>query len=264
MTWRWLFIPMLALPAALAAACSASNGEAIPSEVRDADALDGNTFDPTDRDSSSTEEDSGTTNPPKDAGTKDVQTKDTGVDAPVATSAEVRINEVYVDRAGGGAKVEYVELRGPAGVAIDDLFIRVIDGAGKPSATTPYPVASTGQKMPASGIWLLGGALVSPVPDTVMSIPQGWDIDDKGAIQLVRGAASDVVDVVGWTTDADGGAVPQPTNAPKTVVEGKPFVLPTTGTQSFGRAASGADTNDNAKDFCKMNQSARVANGACL
>ena len=147
---------------------------------------------------------------------------------------------------------------------LDDLFVRVIDSSGKPTNATPYAVASAGQTMPASGVWLLGGALVTPVPDTVMSIPQGWDIDNKGAIQLLRGAASDVVDVVGWTTDADGGAVPQPASAPKTVVEGKPFILPASGTQSFGRAPNGADTNDNAKDFCRMNQTPRVANGACL
>lgn len=261
MRWRWLFLPTLLVPAALAIACSASNGDAIPSEVRDAEALDAGAIDPTDRDSSSTTEgDSGNTNPPKDGGSKDATNGDTGTDAG-QTSESVRINEIFVERSGSGAKVEYIEIRGPAGVAIDDLSIRVLDSTGTPTAANPYAVATAGQKMPASGLWVIGGFLAST--DTVISIPNGWDLDTKGSVQLLRGASKTLIDVVGWTDDADAGAIPQPTSDPKTVVEGKPFVLPATGTKSFGRAATGADTNDNAKDFCNMNQSAKATNGAC-
>lgn len=254
MRWRWLLLPLLSAPAALQIACSATNGDSIPSEVRDAEALDANTVDPTERDSSSTneDEDTGTPNPPKDGGGKDAPA-DAPIDAPL-TSTAVRINEVYVERTGAGAKAEYLELRGPAGVDLGDLAIRIFDATGTATASSPYPIATAGQKMPASGVWSVGGFLANV--DTIISIPQGWDLSTKGAIELVRGPSNTVIDTVGWTTDADAGA-----SAPKG--EGKAYVLPSTGTKSFGRAVNAADTNDNKTDFCTMAQTAKAANAAC-
>ena len=64
MRWRWLLLPTLLVPAALEVACSASNGASIGGELRDAEALDASTPDPTDRDSSSpTDEDADTPDP---------------------------------------------------------------------------------------------------------------------------------------------------------------------------------------------------------
>lgn len=252
MRWRWLFLPMLLVPAAVEVACSASNGELIPSEVRDAEALDATTSNPTPRDSSSsTEEDASVPKPPNDGGAKDAPS-DVAPDAPL-TSAAVRINEIYVSQ-NGGDQAEFVELRGAVGAPLDDLFLRVIDDKGV--TTGEWPVASAGTKIGATGTWTLGGGTATGRIDKTVPAFDGWGLDNtKGAVLLLRGAAKTTIDAVSWYTDPDGGTV---------MGEGKPFVLSTTGGDSFGRELpSFADTNDNLADFCAMTQSAGATNSAC-
>lgn len=253
---RGLLVLTTGIPGLFFAACSASNGDAIPSEVRDAEALDvGSSVVPTKDGSSSTSEDGGT---PKDASTKDAPSD---AEDAATSSTIVRINEVYVDRGSGGSQSEYVELRGPEGTPVDDLFLRLVDGNGTATAQA-FTVGSKGDTIGATGTWVIGGALVPGRVDRIVTNPQGWGIDTKGAVQLLRGANRDVIDVVGWTTDPDGGFVPQPVLPPKPTGEGKPYVLPA-GTTSFGRKPNAADTNDNQADFCTMAQTNGATNGAC-
>jgi hypothetical protein len=252
MWWRWLFVPMLLVPAALEVACSASNGDSIPSEVRDAEALDASGPSIGDRDSSTTPgDDSGTTNPPKDGGVKDAPT-DTAADAALS-SADVRINEIFISQ-NGGDQAEFIEIRGAVGTPIDDLFLRSIDDKGV--TTGEWPVAATATKLGATGTWTLGGGLASGRIDNTIPAFDDWGLDNtKGAVLLLRGASKTVIDAVSWNTDADGGTV---------MGEGKVFVLSTSGTSSFGRKPpSFGDTNDNLTDFCAMAQSAGATNTAC-
>lgn len=252
MRWRWLLLPMLLVPAALEVACSGGNGDSIPSEVRDAEALDATTPDPTDRDSSTTPgQDGSTTNPPKDGGPKDAP-GDVAPDVTL-TSADVRINEIYVSQSGGD-QAEFVELRGAVGAPLDDLFLRSIDDKGL--TTGEWPVAAAGTKIGATGTWTLGGGTASGRIDNTVPAFAGWGLDNvKGAVLLLRGAGKQTIDAVSWNTDADGGTV---------MGEGKPYVLPTTGANSFGRKPpSFGDTNDNLADFCAMAQTSGATNTAC-
>lgn len=253
---RGLFLLATGIPGIFFAACSASNGEPIPSELRDAEALDVGSSVLPGKDGSSPSEDGGTT---KDASTKDAPSDahDAGV-----TSKSVRINEVYVDRGSGGSQSEFVELRGPEGTPVDDLFLRLVDDNGTATGQA-FTVGSSGEKIGPTGTWVIGGALVPGRVDRIVTNPEGWGIDTKGAVQLLRGPSREVLDVVGWTTDPDGGFVPQPVLPPKSTGEGKPYVLPATGTTSFGRTPNAADTDDNQADFCTMAQTNGAANAAC-
>ena len=253
MRWRVLFLPMLLVPAGLEVACSGGNGDAIPSEVRDAEALDAAGPNVINRDSSTPDpdEDGGTTNPPKDASSKDVVV-DVAPDA-APSSADVRINEIYVSQ-NGGDQAEFVELRGAEGTLLDDLRLRAIDDKGV--TTGEWPLAPIGTKIGNTGTWTLGGGTAGGRIDSTIPAFDDWGLDNtKGAVLLLRGASKTVIDAVSWNSDADGGTV---------MGEGKPYILPTTGTNSFGRKPpSFGDTNDNRNDFCPMSQSAGAANTAC-
>ncbi|NVL68021.1 hypothetical protein, partial [Escherichia coli] len=138
---------VLALGAVLAlvahAACSATNGDPIPSQVFDASALDAasNPDDP----------DGGTAS--DGASKKDGPSSDAPPDAPpdAPNVAPVQINEIYVDNDGLGDGAEYVELRAAAGKPVDDLKLRLLypDGQVRYEVTAGDP----GAKFGASGLW---------------------------------------------------------------------------------------------------------------
>lgn len=249
---RLVFLPMLlaAVAGALDVACSGGNGDAIPSEVRDAEALDASGPNVIGRDSSSNpEDDGGPPNPPKDGGAKDAD----GAPDAAPSSADVRINEIYVSQSGGD-QAELVELRGAEGTLLDDLRLRAIDDEG--ATTGEWPLAPLGTKIGNTGTWTLGGGTALGRIDKTVPAFDDWGLDNsKGAVLLLRGAGKTVIDAVSWNTDADGGTV---------MGEGKPYLLPKSGTSSFGRKPpSFGDTNDNQNDFCAMDQSAGATNTAC-
>lgn len=252
---RGLLLLAFSTPAAFHVACSASNGDPIPPEVHDASALDVGTSMPARDGATTTDEDAGT--PVEDARAIDAPA-DVAPDAP--TSRAVRISEVYVERGGLGSQAEYVELRGPVGAPVDDLFVRVVASNG---AAQAFDVGLSGAKIDATGTWVIGGALASCNVDRLVTTPQGWGLDTKGAVQLLRGGSNEVIDVVGWTTDPDGGTVPQPAAPPKSTGEGLPFILPPSGALAFGRMVSGADTNDNRADFCSMAKTCGTTAAVC-
>src|SRR5688500_1669862 len=107
-TRRIAFALAAVFPIAAHAACSATNGEAIPSQVYDASALDagGNPGDP--------EPEPGVDGGP---GADGSTTKDGAADAPsdakdaAPNNAPVQINEVFVDNDALGDGAEFVELR---------------------------------------------------------------------------------------------------------------------------------------------------------
>lgn len=189
---------------------------------------------------------------------------DTGTDATdAATDAAsdaapgpsgVRIGEVRVDVAVEGSKVEFVELRGAPSTPVGTLTLRVISASG---AVKSFAVGGAGDKTKASGLWVVGLASL-PEADKGFLLSDGWDLPDSGALQLV-GPGDALLDVVAWT------AIPTaPTTAPTKVVEGtKAVTLPAGGTTGKSIGRTGADTDDNAKDFCVMAQTPGAANGAC-
>lgn len=251
------------IAAGVVGACSSTNGDPIPPEVYDAEALDagGNPEDP--------DGGSKTDGAPSDSG-KDAAS-DAGKDAPV-TAAAVVINELYVDRIGDGDGSEFVELRADPGTPVDDLKLRIIYPDGK--VKYEVNVGNAGDKVGPSGLWVVGGPQtfrlnVTDRVDRQVAVSV-WGLDYPGAVQLMRGIT--LLDVVGFTNEVDGGPVTADPglSAPKNVVETKPALIPdnagatsTTKRRSFGRKAGAVDTNNNATDFCKMEASPGFAQKAC-
>lgn len=254
------------LPLAAHVACSATNGDPIPSQVFDASALDAGT-NPGDPDGGDTDG--------EDASTKKDATSDAPVDAPVdaPSTAAVHINEIFVDNDGLSDGAEFVELRAAPGTRADDLKLRLLQANG----TVKYEVVvgAAGAKFSASGLFVVGGnqTFRLNIPgdhvDHEVNI-NAWGLDNsRGAVQLLRGSA--LLDVVGYGTEPDAGAVPPPASPPNATVEGKPATVPDGPTGggafpkgiSFGRKTGAADTNDNAADFCAMEASPGLAQQPC-
>jgi hypothetical protein len=258
------FVALAALlPLAAHAACASSNGEAVGSQTFDASPLDPGK-NPADPDGS----------PLPDGAPADDATspEDAGADAPAdaANVAPVQINEIYVDNAFlRGDATEYVELRGAANVPVDDLKLRILYADG----TVKYEVAvaNAGEKFGANGLWVVGGNqtfklnVVDHVDHAVSSASFG--LDDRGAVQLLRGSV--LLDVVGYGSDPDAGAVAPPAAPPTATSEGR---IARTATQpasssaparSIGRKTGAADTNVNGADFCAMVASPGFAQKPC-
>jgi hypothetical protein len=252
----------LLVGAALYVGCSTSNGDPIPEPDNGAPDLDagGNSL-PSKSDAASTSDaaadaDSGA---PVDAAN----------DGPDPVSA-VRIGEIYVDNVAAGDPTEFIELRGAPGTSLDELRLRLLDSTG--AVTGEIDVAAQlGDVIPASGLWVVGGGNTFTVDssshvDHVMlgADLNAWGMDTpRGAVQLVRGTARALLDVVGYDEDADAGALASPSSPPIETVEGKPAVLPSTAKKSFGRVNGAIDGNDNRADFCQMAPTAGRLNAAC-
>jgi hypothetical protein len=264
-TRRYVLAFIAASPLLAHAACSSGNGDPIPSPLLDASALDVGA-NPDDPDGGGMGKQDGAT-PMKDSSVVD-SPADAPKDAP--NTAPVQINELYVDTILDGDGSEFVELRSAPGTPADDLKLRLIgsDGLVRYEVSTGDP----GDKFDANGLWVVGGMQTFRlnVQDRV-DHPVGlatWGLDYPGAVQVVRG--STLLDVVGFTDDPDGGAVPPVPQAPTATVEGKPAILPdnSAATQftkriSFGRKTGAADTNNNQADFCAMEASPGYPQKAC-
>lgn len=257
---RLLALAAAVFPLAAHAACSASNGDPIPSQVFDASALDvgSNPGDPSGEPDGAAKPDA---NKDKDAGAD-------AKDGALPNTAVVRIDEVFVDNDGLGDGSEFIELRAAPGTRADDLKLRILKADG----TVKYDVTVGGPNtfFDANGTWVVGGSQVFKLNvqyrvDREIPISM-WGVDNsRGAIQLLRGTT--LLDVVGYNTQADAGALPPPPAPPLATVEGKLVVVPDasnadTKARSFGRKVGVADTNDNAADFCTMIASPGTAN-AC-
>jgi hypothetical protein len=261
---RILLAAVAVFPIAAHAACSATNGDAIPSQVFDASALDVGTG-PDDPDSSVVRTDGSVT----DGGVKDAP-GDSPSDAPLVDAAPVQISEIFADNAGLGDGAEFVELRAAPGTRADDLKLRLIYSDGQ----VKYEVSagSPGDKFDANGLWVVGGGQtfklnVQERVDRVVSLTT-WGLDNAhGAVQVIRGTT--LLDVVGYASDPDAGALAPPASPPKATVEGSPAKLPAGANGmgakgiSFGRKTGAADTNDNAADFCAMEASPGYVQKAC-
>ena len=261
MRGRALLFLFALVPGIVQAACSASNGDSIGGDYRDAEALDAVSGGGGDRDA--TEGSDGSSDGGKDTGAKDAPSdapKDVGPDGPSPT--DVRINEVYFV---SGANNEYVELRGPPGTPVDLLILRFVDDMGK--ITGPFSVGGAGDVIPSDGLWVVGGALVSKVDKIeLITGSNGWDVPNgRGAVQLYMFGQTNAIDTVGYTDIADGGPVTAPSTDPKATAEGKPATSPALANQAISRKGGAADTNMNSADFCPMATSPVVANAAsCL
>jgi hypothetical protein len=247
---RTLFLLALACAPSLAlVACAASNGDALPPEVREAGTREA---DPLPR-GKAEEPDADDGDAPADAG------KDARADADAATLAVVHINEIYVDIDGLGDGAEFVELRVATGSKVDDLKLRIIDANGEIDHVVSVGVA--GDVVGGSGLWVVGGSQTFKLgaPDRIDRIVPlaDWGLPTaRGAVQLVRG--TQLLDVVSWSQDADAGAIAAVVSAPTSTGEGSPASVPTitktagNPAHSFGRRSAAPDTNDNRADFCSM------------
>jgi hypothetical protein len=265
---RRIFIAVAAIfPIAAHAACSATNGDPIPSQVFDASALDvSNPDDP---------------EPGAEAGSDGSTKKDASTDAPVDAkdaapgNAPVQINELFVDNDGLGDGAEFVELRAAPGTPADDLKLRLVHANGQ--VKYEVTVGPAGATFNGNGIWVVGGMQtfkLNAKPDHVDQVValSKWGLDnDRGAIQVVRGTT--LLDVVGYARDPDAGALPPLALPPTATVEGTVATVPDAPTttpavsrihRSFGRKNGAADTNQNATDFCAMEASPGFVQKNCL
>ncbi len=255
-------VPLATL--AFVIACSATNGDAIPSQIFDASALDVGS-NPNDPDSGTLVDGAVI----KDSAPKDAPT-DSPADAPGPNTAPVQINELFVDNDGLGDGAEFVELRAAPGTPADDLKLRLIYADGQ--VKYEVSVGDPGAKFPASGLWVVGGAQtfkLNVLDHVDRSIGlNSWGLDnDHGAVQVVRGTT--LLDVVGYATILDAGTLAQPASAPKATVEGTAALVPAPASGmnkkgfTLGRKTAAADTNDNSADFCKMEASPGYAQKVC-
>ena len=250
------------LPLAMHAACASSNGAAVGSPIYDASPLDPGT-DSSDPDVRVT---------PRDAapGSDAEPPLDADVKPDAANVAPVQINEIYVDNAFlRGDATEYIELRGAAGVPVDDLKLRILAANGQ--VKHEVVVGNPGETFGANGLWVVGGMQtfklnVTDHIDRAVS-NAGFGLDERGAVQLVRG--STLLDVVGYGDNPDAGAVSPPATPPTATSEGaiaRTATQPAKSTEpakSIGRKAGAADTNVNGADFCAMVASPGFAQKPC-
>lgn len=257
-----VFLPVATLASVIA--CSATNGDAIPSQIYDASALDVGS-DPGDPDAGTQLDGSAV----KDGATKDAPT-DSPPDAPIVNTAPVQINELWVDNDGLGDGAEFVELRAAPGTPVDDLKLRLLYADGQ--VKYEVSVGDPGAKFPANGLWVVGGGQTFKLNvlehvDRTISLGT-WGLDNgHGAVQVVRGTT--LLDVVGYASTLDAGTLPPPASAPKATVEGTAALVPAPANGmnrkglGLGRKTGAADTNDNAADFCKMEASPGYPQKAC-
>lgn len=245
-------------------ACSATNGDSIPSQIYDASALDVGSG-PGNPDAGGRLDGSAV----KDGATTDAPT-DSPPDAPMVNTAPVQINELFVDNDGLGDGAEFVELRAAPGTPVDDLKLRLIYADGQ--VKYEISVGDPGATFPASGLWVVGGGQTFKLNvldhvDRTVSLST-WGLDNAhGAVQVVRGTT--LLDVVGYASTLDAGTLAPPASAPKATVEGTAALVPAPASGmnpkglGLGRKTAASDTNDNATDFCKMEASPGYPQKAC-
>ena len=192
---------------------------------------------------------------------RDSSVDTTPIDAP---GPRIVIDEVFVNRGGGGNGTEFVEIGAPAGTVLDGLSIRIIAANGTETGT--YTLSDTaGTMVGATNTWVVGGGTAAGRVDRIVLAGAGWGLDNaSGAVQLLRTTTTPptLVDVVGY-----GAAVTAAGSltAPTATVEGTFVPNPAANTSSMARKAAAADTNNNATDFCAQAQSGGAANAAtCL
>jgi hypothetical protein len=256
---------LLSASAAAHVACATTNGD-IPDPTYDASPIDAaNNPDPAGgRKDGSVGGDDGGTDATKDA----PSSPDAKADADAGPAFDVKINELFVDNALIGDGAEYVELRGTPGVPVDDLKLRLLATDGHVIAEIDV-ANGPGDVIQPNGTWCVGGnstfklGVVGDHVDKEVSIVI-WGLDnDRGAVQLVRGAARDLIDVVGYDTNVPGSATPAPPSPPTTTVEGKVATVPSVAKKAFGRKAAAVDTGDNSVDFCQMTPTPGKPQAAC-
>lgn len=100
--------------------------------------------------------------------------------------AAVVINEVDADQTGNPDTMEFVELHGPPNTSLNGLVVVFMNGA----TDTSYEAFDLdGWQTGATGHFLLGNVLVTPIPDIVF--PNGTLHNGADAVALYAGSASD-------------------------------------------------------------------------
>jgi len=248
-----------------AAACATTNGEPIPDPAFEGSTLDAsNNTDPGGGGGGGGGSGDGGSDAKKDGTPSDAKSEALPEAGP---AFDVRINELFVDNALIGDATEYVELRGTPGISVADLKLRLLGADGHVLAEVDVANVPTDVIQP-NGTWCIGGNQtfklgVADHVDKTVSV-NVWGLDnDRGAVQLVKGAAKDLIDVVGYDVNVPGTAAPAAPSPPTSTVETKVATVPATAKKAFGRKAAAADTNDNGADFCKMTPTPGKPQAAC-
>jgi len=182
--------------------------------------------------------------------------------------AEVKINEVLYDPEGSETEVttSFIELRGPAGTALDDWYILRV----KKSGADGRPIVLAGAIGP-SGYFVVGEGDVldgGVVPDMVDPGADGQQKD----YAFVLDCNGEVVDAVAWgpwvrDPPEEGEGV----EGPETSDEGPQWVFPgedrpadtASSGMSLSRCPDGGDSGNNARDFAATVPTPGAASADC-
>lgn len=158
------------------------------------------------------------------------------------------ISEVHTNQAG---TEEFIELYNPTNTAIDlealGLKLHIRDAAG---AAANAPLLFLEDTIPAHGYFLIahrGSGYVADADALYEFSPSVSQLTDNGSVAISTSATpgQNVIDMVGWGTQPNGGyeKAPFTPNAdPTQSIERRPgSLMPTAG--------NGIDTNDNSADF---------------
>lgn len=151
----------------------------------------------------------------------------------VSSLSELRIEEVLYNPEGTDAGAEFIELSGPAGLALDGVRVTGVNGGSGFELFAPVVLAGS---IGESGVFVVGGAAVPG-----LDYPLG-DVTIQNGPDTIRVLACDgrtILDAVAYGNfDGDDEFAGEGSATPP-VPEGL----------SLARCASADDTNDNAADF---------------
>mgnify|MGYP001156628004 CR=1 FL=1 len=201
-----------------------------------------------------------------DASPVDSSAPETAVDSAVDASppSSIHISEIFVALAMQGNMEEWVEISAPPETKLDGLMLRHYrwESASKPTvAVFDLPIADSGEKMPAKGLWVVGGAMANNTDKFYLASDNFGLADSAGSLQLYRNSTKELLDAVGY-----GLAQPaQAPEAPYTTMFLSPAPLGAEGTtdRSTGRRSVSAPAN-NALDFCLQIPTPGSSNASCL
>ncbi|MFO0724136.1 MAG: lamin tail domain-containing protein [Myxococcota bacterium] len=172
---------------------------------------------------------------------------------------ELVISEVLYDYdqltgAGNDDGQEFIEIAGPAGGSLANVYVAGIEGSATGQGTTNgTPVAISGTRMPLDGLYVVADQLTGMTTTLVPNFDQiaNFDLENgPDCVQLYRQNGANFVglDAIGY------GAIPaglRDTTRMVAAVEGTPVAdpAPTIYSITYARADDEADTNNNVMDF---------------
>jgi len=135
-----------------------------------------------------------------------------------SASAQVQLNEIFVSH-GGTDDMEYIELKGPAGLSLDGYIVCVLEGEAT-NANVGFLDRAwdlTGEVIPASGYFVLGDTAVTP-NDYDIGVSNRLE-NGAGTFELLLSTdVATILAMLDTDVDPDGDFITAMANDPNTTV----------------------------------------------